>query len=300
MLFSVITVNANNLGIRPLTVRPVTAQLRPTVIGLPGAIVPGTSILAASPTVTHTSPASANTQSLTTPAVVLSKAMGLAVTTPTNSLPCTIVSTAASQTLTPVNHHTLIRGAQPATLGTQSVTLNAPSTVGTQNMTIGTQGVTLATMKHIITAPYPGLQTAQIVSPAQIQQLVAQQVNRSRGTVPQIVTPAANSVQAVITSIPVTQLVSPVTVVSPNVPLANAAALTHAQPTQLYNNQLSSQVLKTLGQIPIIQQSAFSLPIKPVVMVTMPSVVTTAAAPIVNPAAVQVAMPTAPHSNSTL
>ena len=139
--------------------------------------------------------------------------------------------------------------------------------------------VTLSTVKHILASPVTQL-SAQLLSPAaqmtSLSNLVAQTVNRSQATtgttasvsqlltstgqlagVPSVLTPGGQ-MQA--------QFLTPVSMVS-----GSAAGSTPI-------NTATQPQLQTLGQIPLYQ-SSFGIPqmVKPVVMVTMPSVVQNAA-----------------------
>ena len=166
-------------------------------------------------------------------------------------------------------------------------------------------------LRQVMTTPIPA---AQLITPAQLQQFLNQQAAGltlaapattmsaaaatpasaisatstpvlAAATSPMITPASATSVPQLLTStqqparlasMPGTQLMSPMTVLSPGVQLANSgvAGLTQAQ--------LQAQVLKSLagaGQIPILQQQlAFPMLAgnKPLVMVTMPNMVTPA------------------------
>ena len=127
---------------------------------------------------------------------------------------------------------------------------------------------------------------------ATLQQLVNQAVNLPRGSAPVTVTgsnpatatasvPASPLASPTVTQIPaihpplnMAPVLSPL-ILSPSV--LTPSSLNQAQLTQVSTgNIVRSPLLKTIGQIPIIQQPVTLPPagiVKPVFMVTMPSVV---------------------------
>ena len=170
----------------------------------------------------------------------------------------------------------------------------------------------LATMKQIFATP---ITAAQICTAAQLGQLMSQAIVRptltqvmtsassASSSVAQIATPGiltqAGGVPSVINSLgqltPVTQLLSPVTVVSPAIQVQNLGQ------TQL-GALTNSSVIKPLTQIPIIQpinlQQVQQQVLKPVVMV--PGVLSPANLPTTSSSAVHVALTnTLPVSNSS-
>ena len=163
-----------------------------------------------------------------------------------------------------------------------------PATVTTSPATT----VGLTDIKPITQIPIQLLSPAAVAQMATLQQLVNQAVNLPRGSAPVTVTgsnpatatasvPASPLASPTVTQIPaihpplnMTPVLSPL-ILSPSV--LTPSSLNQAQLTQVSTgNIVRSPLLKTIGQIPIIQQPVTLPPagiVKPVFMVTMPSVV---------------------------
>ena len=261
-------------------------------------IVPGgTSILAAAaaqanipttPTTPTIAPVSIQSSTVTT----INKFINTTMTNSVNSVSLTTalstptcVTTSGEQIS---QHHAASVATTPAA-GVANATSMVPAGVTTQAAT-----VTLANMKPITQIPI------QLFSPvtaqmATLQQLVNQAVNLPRGSAP--VTVTGNNPTTPTATVPASPNVHPATpVLSPLI--LSPQVLTQSSLAQMSAaNIVSSPLLKTIGQIPIIQQPLTLSPaglVKPLVMVTMPSVAATTSAP-----AAAVATPAVPVSNSS-
>ena len=179
-------------------------------------------------------------------------------------------------------------GTTTATALPVNATNVVPATVTTSPATT----VGLTNVKPITQIPIQLLSPAAVAQMATLQQLVNQAVNLPRGSAPVTVTgsnpatatasvPASPLASPTVTQIPaihpplnMTPVLSPL-ILSPSV--LTPSNLNQAQLTQVSTgNIVRSPLLKTIGQIPIIQQPVTLPPagiVKPVFMVTMPSVV---------------------------
>ena len=185
----------------------------------------------------------------------------------TNAQATNTASAATIATLAKLVSSAVTMSTSAATTSTITSSTAQPHLTTTSHpASVTSAAVTLAGLKNLVT-PITQI-PAQILTPAQVTQLMTQSVSAA-GTGGTILN-AANLTQ-VLSQLPGTQIMSPYTMVSPAA-LQGNQTITQSQ----LNNVVNSQVLK-LGQIPILQQS---LPMRPVVMVSMPNLVVTSASSV--------------------
>ena len=259
------------------------------------AIVPGgTSILADAaqqaniPTTPTTPTTPVNVQQATTLAA-LNKLISSSVASNVNPVSLTTAAANVGSAGGQQSQH-LVLGSGTTTA--TALPVNANNVVLTAVTSSPTTTVGQTNLKPITQIPIQLISPQAVAQMATLQQLVNQAVNLPRGNAPVTVTgsnpaaatasvpasplasPTVTQIPAIHPSLNMTPVLSPL-ILSPSV--HTPSSLNQAQLAQVSTgNIVSSPLLKTIGQIPVIQQPVTLSPagiVKPIVMVTMPSVV---------------------------
>ena len=296
-VFAVIALQGNN-NLKPIAQLPRGL----TINNMVPAIVPGgTSILAdaaqqANIPTTPTTPTTPVSVQQATTLTALNKLISSSVASNVNPVSLTTAAANVRSAVGEQSQQHLVLGSGTTTA--TALPVNANSVVPAAVTTSPATTVGQTNLKPITQIPIQLISPQAVAQMATLQQLVNQAVNLPRGNAPVTVTgsnpaagtasvpasplasPTVTQIPAIHPSLNMTPVLSPL-ILSPSV--LSPSSLNQAQLAQVSTgNIVSSPLLKTISQIPVIQQPVTLSPagiVKPIIMVTMPSVVgsTTAA-----------------------